>query len=79
MNALGIVERELVLGRSIDAPVVARVRELLGMSGASLDGPALVAALAARVRDGSLEGPEVSAVVRDLVRAKLDVANPRYR
>ncbi len=79
MNALGIVERELVLGPSIDAPVVARIRELLDASGATLDGPGLVAELAARVRDGTLEGPDVSAVARDLVRAKLAVANPRYR
>ncbi len=80
MNALGIVERELVLGPSIDAPVATRIRELLGDSDAArFDGPALVGALATRIRDGSLDGSEVSAVVRDLVRAKLAVANPRYR
>jgi aminoglycoside phosphotransferase (APT) family kinase protein len=76
-NALGIVERELVVGPSIDAPVVARLSALLRRDGT---GRALVAALAAGIRDASLDDadPEVVATVLDLVRAKLAVANPRY-
>jgi aminoglycoside phosphotransferase (APT) family kinase protein len=86
VNALGIVERELVLGPSVDAPVLERLSRLLGRSGTPDE---LVADLAARIRDGSLDdrrvgkgdpaADEVVEVVRDLVRAKLAVANPRYR
>ena len=86
VNALGIVERELVLGPSVDAPVVERLTQLLDRSGTPGE---LVADLAARIRDGSLDdrrddrrddvGDEVLDTVRDLVRAKLAVANPRYR
>jgi len=78
VNALGIVERELVLGRSVDAPVVERLAHVLDHSGTPRE---LVADLAAHIRDGSLDGrrDEVLDAVRDLVRAKLAVANPRYR
>jgi len=82
VNALGIVERELVLGPSIDAPVIERLARLLDRSGTPTE---LVADLAARIRDGSLDNrsdqvsDEVVDTVRDLVRAKLAVANPRYR
>jgi hypothetical protein len=90
VNALGIVERELVLGPSVDAPVLERLTHLLDRSGTPDE---LVADLAARIRDGSLDqrpdqgadhaaghvSDEVVDVVRDLVRAKLAVANPRYR
>ncbi len=79
VNALGIVERELVLGPSVDAPVVARLAALLGHEGS---GRELVGGLAAGIRDGSLlttEGDDaVVAAVVDVVRAKLAVANPRY-
>jgi aminoglycoside phosphotransferase (APT) family kinase protein len=82
VNALGIVERELVLGPSVDAPVIERLARLLDRSGTATE---LVADLAARIRDGSLDnrrdevGDEVVDTVRDLVRAKLAVANPHYR
>ena len=86
VNALGIVERELVLGPSVDAPVIERLARLLDRSGTATE---LVADLAARIRDGSLDdrrdhvggqvGDEVVEMVRDLVAAKLAVANPRYR
>jgi len=77
VNALGIVERELLLGPATDAPVLERIATLLGHDGAPR---ALVAELAAQIRDGSLDDRhgEVVAVVVDLVRAKLAVANPRY-
>jgi aminoglycoside phosphotransferase (APT) family kinase protein len=76
-NALGIVERELVLGPSVDAPVVARLTKLLGRGGSPRE---LVTALAAGIRDGSLDagGDDVLAAVLDVVRAKLVIANPRY-
>jgi aminoglycoside phosphotransferase (APT) family kinase protein len=79
MNALGIVERELVLGPSIDAPVLDALAALLERPGAT---PAeLVGDLAGRIRDGSLDDrrADVAGVVGDLVRAKLAIANPRYR
>ena len=78
VNALGIVERELLLGPAVDAPVHERLARLLGDD----DAPprALIAELAARIRDRSLDEQhdEVVAAVVDLVRAKLTVANPRY-
>jgi aminoglycoside phosphotransferase (APT) family kinase protein len=78
VNALGIVERELVLGPSVEAPVIERLTRLLDRSGTPAE---LVADLAARIRDGSLDDrrDEVVDTVRDLVRAKLAIANPRYR
>jgi aminoglycoside phosphotransferase (APT) family kinase protein len=77
VNALGIVERELVLGPAIDAPVAARLTALLGQEGSPR---ALAAALAAGIRDGALdqERDEVVDAVIALVRAKLAIANPRY-
>jgi aminoglycoside phosphotransferase (APT) family kinase protein len=77
VNALGIVERELVLGPSAEAAVTARLTSLLGRSGAPRE---LAEALATGIRDGSLDDREeavVDAVVA-LAAAKLAVANPRY-
>ncbi len=76
-NALGIVERELVLGPSVDAPVVAGLSALLGKDGTARE---LVGELASAIRDGSLDDHDdaVVAAVLDVVRAKLAVANPRY-
>lgn len=77
VNALGIVERELLLGPAADAPARDRLAALLD---GDADPRTLVAELARRIRDGSLEDrrDEVVSVVVDLVRAKLTVANPRY-
>ena len=77
VNALGIVERELLLGPAVDAPVCERLTALLDRDA---EPRALVAQLAERIRDGSLDDrhDEVVGVVVDLVRAKLTVANPRY-
>jgi aminoglycoside phosphotransferase (APT) family kinase protein len=77
VNALGIVERELVLGAETDAPVAARLAALLGRDGPP---PELAAALAASIRDGTLDDRRedvVDAVVA-LIGAKLAIANPRY-
>jgi hypothetical protein len=72
VNVLGMVQRELELG---PAQAVAH-REGLARLGYDDE-----AALAAAIRDGRLPDQDLSAVasvVRDTVRAKLEVANPRY-
>ena len=71
MRALGMVARELELGDRH-----ARVREAaLGALGAQDE-----RALAAAIRAGDFDGREaqVRTALRSLVRAKLEVANPRY-
>jgi len=76
-NALGIVERELVLGPATDAPVAERLRELLGREGSPHE---LAAALATGLHDETLDDRRddvVDAVVA-VVGAKLAIANPRY-
>jgi hypothetical protein len=77
INALGIVERELVLGPGAEAPVAARLASLLGRSGSPRE---LAEALAAGIRDGSFDDQDESVVdaVVALVVAKLAIANPRY-
>jgi aminoglycoside phosphotransferase (APT) family kinase protein len=76
VNALGIVERELVIGRALDT----RARErLAGFLGHDDDLDTLIAELATRIRSGSLDDePETLPVTRELVGAKLAVSNPRY-
>jgi hypothetical protein len=80
-NVVGIVGREIEQGPALDEAEGERLRELLGheaLHGAGLD--RLNEELARRVRDGSLDDrrAEVVAHVRETVRAKLLVANPRY-
>jgi len=77
VNVLGIVERELRLGPGLDAAERERLAALLGHDGEVDD---LLAELASRIRDGSLDDrhDEVIASVRDSVRAKLEVANPKH-
>src|SRR5438128_10229458 len=69
VNVLGMVERELTLGPDQAAAHAAALARL----GVGDD-----AALAAAIRDGSLDDrlDEVVDVVRAAVRAKLEVANP---
>jgi hypothetical protein len=72
VNALGMVERELELGPG-QAAAHAEGLARLGM--------ASEADLAAAIGDGRIPDEqlvEVAAFVRDTVRAKLEVANPRY-
>ena len=71
VNALRMVERELELGAAQEDAHAAALARL---------GVADEAALAKAIRDGSLDDrrDEVFTVVRDTVRAKLEVANPRY-
>lgn len=77
VNALGMVERELALGRGLDAAARDELAAFLGSSG---DLGNLLSELAVRVRRGALDDdPTVVALTRDLVAAKLDVSNPRYR
>lgn len=77
VNALGIVERELVLGPAIEAPVAERLSALLGRSGTPRE---LADAFAVAIRDGSLDDREAETIdaVCALVYAKLAIANPRY-
>lgn len=71
MNALAMVERELALGASQAA---SHERDLASL------GAADETELAAAIRSGALDDrlDEVRDVVRRTVRAKLEVANPRY-
>jgi hypothetical protein len=72
VNVLGVVERELRLGAA-QAEAHADGLARLGLADE--------AALAAAIRDGGLTDEqlaEVTAFVRATVRAKLEVANPRY-
>jgi hypothetical protein len=77
VNVLGMVERELELGARQDEAERARLVALLGHDGTV---PDLTAELARGIRDGSLAVPwdDLVAHVRETVRAKLEVANPRY-
>ncbi|HWX75180.1 MAG TPA: DUF6285 domain-containing protein, partial [Solirubrobacteraceae bacterium] len=71
LRALGMVARELAL---VGEHEPARQRALAGL------GVADEAGLAAAIRAGELAGREheVHGALRELVRAKLEVANPRY-
>ena len=71
-NALAMVERELVAG---EGPALDH-RHRLETLGVHSDGE-----LGAAIRDGHLDDrwDEVVQVVEAAVRARLDVANPRYR
>lgn len=77
MNVLGMVERELELGAAQDTEEHDRLVALLGRDGTVRE---LTEALARGIRDDSLDVPwsDLIASVRDTVRAKLEVANPRY-
>jgi hypothetical protein len=76
-NALSIVGREMELADDLDIGEQGRLETLLGCEGTVRD---LTGELARRIRDGSLDDrrAEVIDVVRQSVRAKLAVANPRY-
>jgi hypothetical protein len=71
INALSMVQRELELGPAQAAAHRAALERL---------GIADEAALAAAIRTGALDDRrgEVLDVLRETVRAKLEVANPRY-
>ncbi|MEV0587219.1 DUF6285 domain-containing protein [Nonomuraea sp. NPDC050310] len=69
INVLAMVERELLLGPEQAAEHAVRLAAL---------GVADDAGLAAAIRSGELDGPEVTELVRRAVRAKLEVANPGY-
>jgi len=76
VNALGMLERELVLGPGLDA---AARDQLAGFLGSDGDLRALLDELASRIRRGALDDdPAAVAVARDLVAAKLAVSRPRY-
>jgi len=71
VNVLGMIEREITLGPAQEQEHAAALARL---------GVADDTALAAAIRNGSLDNriDEVVDVVRAAVRAKLEVANPKY-
>jgi hypothetical protein len=77
VNALGMIERELVHRASFAAAEQQRAETLLGHRG---DVEVLERELAARIRDGSLDDrfDEVREHIRATVREKLLIANPGY-
>jgi thiamine kinase-like enzyme len=76
VNALRIVERELVVGPALDATIRERLAAFLGHDD---DLTALIAEVASRIRAGTLDDqPDTLDVTREIVRAKLAVSNPRY-
>ena len=77
VNVLGMVERELELGAAQDAEEHDRLVALLGRPGSVRE---LTETLARGIRDDTLDVPwsELVEAVRGTVRAKLEVANPRY-
>jgi hypothetical protein len=77
VNALGMIERELTLGPDFREAERARAAALVGHDG---EPAALEREIATRIRDGSLDAQvdAVRAHVRQTVREKLLVANPRY-
>jgi Domain of unknown function (DUF6285) len=81
VNALGMVERELVDGPAFIAAERRRAAALLGHDlDERHDARALEREVAARIRDGSLDDriDAARAHVRATVREKLLVANPGY-
>ena len=77
VNALGMIERELTVGRELDAAERQRAAALLGHDD---DVRNHERGLAARIRDGSLDDrlDAVRSHVRATVWEKLLVANPGY-
>lgn len=77
VNVLGMVERELALGPEQDVAERERLVALLGHDGTI---PDLTSELARGIRDGSLDARRDAVVehVHATVRAKLEVANPKY-
>ena len=77
LNALTIVERELVLGPEIDEGMHSRLVALLDEDAPLRE---LVERLAEGIREGAFEdrGDEVLDATRELVRAKLQITNARY-
>lgn len=75
VNALGMLERELVLGPGLDRDAAVRLSTYLGRDGGVDE---LVAELARRIRAGDADDAGAVAVTRATVRSKLLVSNPRY-
>lgn len=77
VNVLRVVERELRLGPPLDEAEQERLAALLGHDGEVGE---LLAELARGIRDGSLDDrrDDVLRCVRESVRAKLAVANPKH-
>ena len=78
VNALAIVERELVLGAAADTRELGRLRALLGQDGELSE---LNAALAAAIRAGRFDERDgrLMAHLKATTADKLAIANPKYR
>lgn len=76
VNALGIAERDLTADPETNETLRARAAEHLGADSVT-DADA---AIARALRDHRIDAddPETFALVRDLVRARLQIANPDY-
>jgi hypothetical protein len=85
-NVAAICAREAAPGAPTAADEAARMRELLALAGEDAgdgdgdDARELQRRAAAAIRDGRLDGhlAEARAIVRESVRAKLEVARPGY-
>ena len=77
VNVLGMVERELELGEAQNDAEHVRLVQLLGRDGTIRE---LTELLAEDIRRGAMDSrwSETVGHVRATVRAKLEVANPRY-
>lgn len=80
VNALGMVERELALGPALDEAEMQRLRGLFGDLHPDSDLDTLRHALAAGVRDGSLDDRRDAIVehIRETLRGKLEISKPGY-
>jgi len=80
MNVLGIVQRELELGPAADAAERERLLDLLAGTGPESTLGELNAELARRIRSGSFTGTREALIahLRETIRDKLAIANPRY-
>ncbi|MBM3674150.1 MAG: hypothetical protein FJW88_04200 [Actinobacteria bacterium] len=76
-NVLGMVERELTVGATQDATEHRRLVELLGREG-TVRGLTVELARGIRAGEWDARRGEVLDHVRATVRAKLEVANPKY-
>jgi hypothetical protein len=76
-RVLGTVQRELQLGRAVDAAETNRLRALLGREGSAAD---LNAALARAIREGDfpVEDPQLLAHMRETIEASLRINNPKW-
>jgi len=78
MNALGVIDRELMQRDAAELAIAPRLSKLLGTEG---DYESLTRELCARLRGGQLGvgTPELLAILRDDTLANLAIDQPNYR